>query len=528
MKLTLSVISGNNKGKTKDFSAQYSEPEIIVVGRHKDCGYSLSHDPYLSRHHFILDINPPCVLLRDLGSRNGTRVNDRRYGGRTKEESPGEAASRSTEVDIKNRDILKAGKTEILVRMKITEECGCCGGEITPEDYLDSKSGDGEFICRKCREKIQPVAPKVKEKIEDYEEPTLIKKKPGKLPEKPSKKTAEPAETKSKKPKKPVLIKGLEKFSQRFSADEQKKVTQDPASVIDSIIKGMLKREPGEKQDDKYPVIAGYRIVKELGKGGFGAVYLAVNNETGEKVALKTMLETKEPSERQRNMFEREIEVNRKLSHPNIISVKDYCVSNGIHYFALEYMDGGSLWDVMEKKRKLSLEEAVPVMIQSLEGLAFAHKQEIIHRDLKPPNILFSGQGENLIVKVSDFGLAKNFARAGMTKRAITMDRGGFCGSPPYMAPEHIKSYRFVKPPTDVFEIAATFYHMLTGEIIWDFTQDREALLVILEDKVKPIRDINRDIPWKLADVIDRSLSTKPGDRYKDAGEMLKAMRKAL
>lgn len=520
MQLILSVISGPNKGKTKDFIEDFHGPDVLIVGRNKDCGCRLTEDPYLSRHHFIIDINPPEILLRDLGSRNGTKVNGRRYGGPVASESSIDAVSRNSEVDIKNGDILKAGKTELQVRIIITEECGKCGKKIRMDEFLDSRSSKGSFICKECR--MQPdlltprksccveVQPKESQPIPSQKEPSP---EPPKQPE---------------KIKKPVLIQGMDGLSRKVSLDEERKTGEDPGSVIDKIIRNMLQVEPGQKQENKYPVIAGYRILNELGKGGFGAVYLAEHEKTGKKVALKTMLETKNPSLRQRDMFEREIAVNTELNHPNIIAVRDYCVSNGIHYFALEYMDGGSLWDVMKKKGKLSPEEAAPIMLQSLEGLAFAHAKNIIHRDLKPPNILLSGEGKNLVVKVSDFGLAKNFAQAGMTRRAITVAGVGFCGSPPYMAPEHIKAYRYIKPPTDVFEIGATFYHMLTGEIIWDFSKGKEPLLVILEGEIKPIRDVNPHIPWKLADVIDHALILRSDDRYPDAGEMLKAMKKAL
>ncbi len=386
MQLILSVISGPNKCKSKDFIEDFHGPDVLIVGRNKDCGCRLTEDPYLSRHHFIIDINPPDILMRDLGSRNGTKVNGRRYGGPPPSDSSIDTASRNTEVDIKNGDIIKAGKTEIQVRIVITEECAKCGRKIRMDEFLDSRSSKNSFICKECR--MQPdlliprksCCPEVQQK---ESKPAPARKEL--LTETPR----QPEEI-----NKPVLIQGLDKLSRMVSVDEDKKSNEDPGSVIDKIIRNMLNVEPGKKQNDKYPVIAGYLILKELGKGGFGAVYLAEQEKTGKKVALKTMLETKNPSLRQRDMFEREIAVNSELNHPNIIAVRDYCVSNGIHYFALEYMDGGSLWDVMKKKGKLSPEEAAPIMLQSLEGLAFAHSKNIIHRDLKPPNILMSGEGK--------------------------------------------------------------------------------------------------------------------------------------
>ena len=208
----------------------------------------------------------------------------------------------------------------------------------------------------------------------------------------------------------------------------------------------------------------------------------------------------------------------------------------------MELIDGGSLFDHLKRKGRLSFKDAAPIILQSLEGLAYAHKavlvvelksgpkkvKGVVHRDLKPPNILLSGSPGNWTAKISDFGLSKAFSEAGMTKGSITGPAGSFCGSPLYMAPEHIVNYKYVKPETDVFEIAATFYHMLTGKTVWEPKRGQDIYKVILEGKIAPIHSQVAEIPGKVAKIIDRSLSRKPSDRYKDAGAMLKAMKKAL
>jgi serine/threonine-protein kinase len=241
-------------------------------------------------------------------------------------------------------------------------------------------------------------------------------------------------------------------------------------------------------------------------------------------------------------MFEREKYIVSQLRHPNIVRCGDTGCCGDVHFIEMEYLSGGSVWDMMKNGGKVPLDEAVPIMLQTLEGLAYAHQavltvqlksgektvRGIVHRDLKPPNILLGGSSNNRIAKVSDFGLSKAFSEAGMTKGSVTADVGDCCGSPPYMAPEHVVNYKYVKPSTDVFEIAATFYHMLTGVPVWRPRRGVEIIKVILEESVTPIRKQDSRIPKKLGDVLDRALARNAGARYQDAGEMLKAMRKAV
>jgi serine/threonine protein kinase len=280
-------------------------------------------------------------------------------------------------------------------------------------------------------------------------------------------------------------------------------------------------------QKEELPKIAGYSIKKKLGAGGFGAVYLAVNDKTGKECALKTMLQTKKPNEKGIAMFEREIDITKSLRHPNIVSIEDHGYTDGIHFFALELMNGGSVFDLMDNgKTRVPLVIIKDLMLQTLEGLAFLHKNNYIHRDLKPPNILISQVGGKRIYKVSDFGLAKNFIRAGMTRNKIT-DTGSFCGSPPYIAPEHILNYRFLKPSTDVFEMGATFYHIITGRTVWQINPGQDYIKLILESQPVPIKKLEPSIPDNIAAIIDRSLNRDERKRYKDAGEMLKDMKKA-
>ena len=134
---------------------------------------------------------------------------------------------------------------------------------------------------------------------------------------------------------------------------------------------------------------------------------------------------------------------------------------------------------------KLPLKLAAPIMLHTLEGLAHAHTAGFVHRDLKPQNILLQRAGDDLVAKISDFGLAKNFEQAGFSGLTIT---GHFAGTPYFMPREQVINFRRVKPVSDVWSIGATFYCMLTGQFPREFTKGRDPMDVILNEEAIPIR----------------------------------------
>jgi serine/threonine protein kinase len=171
------------------------------------------------------------------------------------------------------------------------------------------------------------------------------------------------------------------------------------------------------------------------------------------------------------------------------------------------------------------MDEAKPIMLQALDGLAFAHTRGVVHRDLKPGNILLIGSKPNRKAKVSDFGLAKNFEQAGLSGLTLT---GTFAGTPYYMPREQVVNFKHVKPVSDVWSVAATFYNLLTGWLPRDFPKGKDPLLVVLDGDVIPIRKRDAGIPKPLATVIDRALHTNPRSRFQDATAMKDAMAQAL
>ncbi len=265
--------------------------------------------------------------------------------------------------------------------------------------------------------------------------------------------------------------------------------------------------------------LKGYAIERELGRGGCGAVYLARPQRGGGKVAVKIMLSRVQADTKAVDQFKREMAVIATLEHPNIVRFLDSGSDEGTFFFVMEYCDGGSLADVARKNGgTLSWPTLRPWALQALEGLAAAHKEGFVHRDIKPHNILIH-QNQ---AKVSDFGLAKNFQKAGLSGMSMT---GHYAGTPVFMPPEQITNFKYVKPVSDVWSFAASIYQLLTGKFPYRFDPKRDPIDVILNDNPVPIRDRLPSLAKGLAAVIDKALVRNPKDRFPDAGKLLAGIR---
>jgi len=269
--------------------------------------------------------------------------------------------------------------------------------------------------------------------------------------------------------------------------------------------------------------IPGYRIEKEIGRGGFGAVYRARRVSDGAAVAIKVMLSHAAASQNAILQFKREMEVHSQLNHPNIVPYLERGSHEGAFFFVMKLCDGGSLFDLMNRNGgPLSVTQLMPHALEALEGLAHAHAKGFVHRDIKPGNILIH-QGKAMI---ADFGLAKSFHLTGLSgPRSLT---GDTAGTPVFMPPEQIMNFKQVKPTSDVFSVGATIYFALTGAFPFDFPPKRDPMDVVLNDAVVPIRKRLAGIPEPLATKIDRSVTKSAGSRFKDAGEFLDAIRREI
>jgi eukaryotic-like serine/threonine-protein kinase len=215
--------------------------------------------------------------------------------------------------------------------------------------------------------------------------------------------------------------------------------------------------------DRNLVAIRGYEIVKLLGKGGFGEVYLARNEQTQEIVALKVMLPEIVAHQSAIDQFFREAQNTKMLSHTHIVELRDLGYSDGVFFLTMEYCDRGSVKDLMESQGgRLSIDKALEIIFQVLEALDYAHHAEIpyvkladggvakgrglVHRDLKPANIFLTKSGKKTIAKVGDYGLAKAFDLAGLSGQTLT---GSKAGTPAFMPRQQVLNFKYAQPEVD-------------------------------------------------------------------------------
>jgi pSer/pThr/pTyr-binding forkhead associated (FHA) protein len=291
--------------------------------------------------------------------------------------------------------------------------------------------------------------------------------------------------------------------------------------------------------DDNTIAIQGYRIRRCLGKGGFGEVYLAYNEKKQEEIALKVLQPRVNSTEYVVNAFLREIENTRALRHPNIVTLRDYGQYKDFFYFTMDYCNQGSVTDLMNQRRQpLSLKESLSIILQVLDGLAYAHTAPIpnvklangtyatgaglVHRDLKPANIFLTKTGSHTIAKIGDYGLAKAFDLAGMSGLSMS---GTLAGTPYFMSRQQLINFKYAKPEVDIWAAAACLYFMLTYTSPRDFSdRDTDPFRLVLETEAIPIRQRNSAIPKPLAEVIDHALIDNPAISFKTASELKQAL----
>ncbi len=266
--------------------------------------------------------------------------------------------------------------------------------------------------------------------------------------------------------------------------------------------------------------VPGYRIEKELGRGGFGAVYRAKAEAGGPPVAVKVMLSRAKVSESAVDGFKREMQVVAGLKHPHIVRFLANGSHQGAFYFIMEYCDGGSLADMATALGgTIPWPTLRPWALQALEGLAAAHEKGFVHRDIKPANILLHQN----VAKVGDFGLSKNFQQAGLSGMSLT---GQYAGTPLFMPREQITNFKYVKPASDVWSMAASLYFLLTGQFPYPFDNKRDPIDLILNEHPIPIRNRMPGLDKSLAATIDKALARNPKDRFADASQFLGALGK--
>lgn len=490
MEVKLEVIKGPERGNV----FVLNEATTCLAGRSSDARFRFSEeDPYISRRHFLLEVAPPNVYFRDLDVTNPSKINDLYV----------------EEAILADGDIIEVGFTKLKVSLK-------------PEGIKR------KFTCKECGKKFE---------IDD-ETPVQICTD---CAEKQEQRTSKP--TKDKTPLKITCECGKDLTKRADSDGRARELLGKVTYCCDRCLR--------EKREDVERKINDYMVIKKLGEGGMGKVYLAYHKPTARLVALKEMnILNKELAAR----FNRERRHMKKMNHENVITYIDEGQDKKTNkpFLVMEYAPEGSLeHQVAANKGPLNPTAAVNYIIGALKGLEYIHHNGIVHRDIKPENIFLTSQDngngkgkEQLVTKIADFGLSRQFSRAG---GSCLTKMGQGLGTILFMPPEQVRDAHSVREPADLYAMGVTLYYLLTGKYTFDFPSPVDVLKflydnkqgiktpeaalkfmmeadklniphsIVLSEEPTPIRERKPTIPAKLANIVDKSVKKDIRQRFQRA-----------
>lgn len=476
--VTLSVIDGSSAGAQYEFT----ERAVCIVGRAADCKPQIPQDGeesmLVSRHHCLLDINPPDIRVRDFGSLNGTFVNDEKIGSRLAGQSPEEGALLEfRELDLSDGDEIQLGNTVFRVGIHVPVLCAGCGRELPNADGSESR------MCPECR----------------------------------AHSASQGTQMADAGPHCSVCGRALADVAGRVGEAVCASCQQDANAVALDLLRKAADGDAG------LAPLRRYELVTELARNDQNIVYLA-RNADAEQIALKLLIPKIPVDQHARQAFLQDLAKLKRLTHPNVVPVRDCGASGATFYVTSEYCPGGSVADVMRNQgHPFDPATAVSIIKQILAGLEYAHgvsfaddssprgpagKRGVVHRHITPHNILLPIAGSTRTAKLTDFGLAKSFDAAGFSGHA--MSGTGAQNLVAFMPRPQLVNYRFAKPEVDVWACAASLYWMLTGLPPREFPRGKDPITIVLHDKPVPIHDRNITVPPALATVIDDALIDQP------------------
>jgi hypothetical protein len=319
-------------------------------------------------------------------------------------------------------------------------------------------------------------------------------------------------------------------FALTVHADPNADPTVMPLAIPAAPPQAVPAAQPQPAPRDVHETLGGYRILKELGRGGMGTVYLARQLSLDRNVALKVMKPqwANDPTFMAR--FTREAFAAAQLVHHNIVQIYDIGSDRGVHYFSMEYVEGQSLGELLRKQGALRPEVAVGYVLQAARGLKYGHDRGMVHRDVKPDNLLLNDQG---IVKVADLGLVKTPGAEEPDGKPVAVPVGEdphltrahtAVGTPAYMAPELARDSAHVDGRADIYSLGCTLYLLVTGRTPF---AGGTALEVISRHAYEPVvapHAVAEGVPKELSDVILKMVAKKAAERYADMGEVIAAL----
>jgi TolB-like protein/tRNA A-37 threonylcarbamoyl transferase component Bud32 len=264
-----------------------------------------------------------------------------------------------------------------------------------------------------------------------------------------------------------------------------------------------------------------YEIERELGQGGMATVYLATDVRHQRQVALK-VLRSDLAQSLGADRFLREIRIAANLNHPHILALFDSGEADGFLFYVMPYIKGSTLRERIDKEGELPIREAVRIVREVADALAFAHSQGVVHRDIKPDNVMLAGNH----AVVADFGVAKAVSEA--TGRDKLTTAGVALGTPAYMAPEQATADPMVDHRADIYALGAMAYELLSGRTPFTAATPQAVLAAHVTEEPDPVRKYRKGISVELDAVVMRCLAKRPADRWQSTSEMLPYLEAAM
>lgn len=273
-------------------------------------------------------------------------------------------------------------------------------------------------------------------------------------------------------------------------------------------------------------LVGNYQVLRSLGSGGMSSVYLARHLATEELVALKTLNADILFNEEARLRFEREARAMKRLSHPNLLALKDYGeTADGSRYFVMDYLVGRSLEQELDLCRRLEEKRAVAVFLQVCAAMAHVHGAGVIHRDLKPGNIFLVSSDsatEADFVKVLDFGIAKLRVNTDETESNLTK-KGQILGSPRYMSPEQCLG-AVLDERSDIYSLGCVMYHAVFGDTPFNGEHSLAILYKHVNEAPAGLGEKDAVLNPQLRTVIARCLAKEPEKRFQTMNELFEGL----
>jgi len=290
------------------------------------------------------------------------------------------------------------------------------------------------------------------------------------------------------------------------------------ASVVGTHLINTLRREVYEAKQ-----LGQYRLLKPLGAGAMGEVYLAEHRMLKRPCAIKLIHPDQAGDPRVLARFEREVRMTARLSHWNTVEIFDYGrTDDGNFFYVMEYLPGLSLEDLLKRHGPLPAERVIHLLRQTCQALREAHEVGLIHRDIKPANIFAAERGGLYdVVKLLDFGLVKP---VGENPSARLSQEGGISGTPLFMSPEQARGLGDLDPRSDIYSLGAVAYALLTGRPPFDGSNAIDVLIAHVRDQVVCPSQYQPDVPSDLECVVLRCLAKSPEDRFQDVDSLEQAL----